>query len=66
MEDLTTRVMPHSLEAEQSVLGSMLLNNNCVPEVIGILQPRDFYQKKNQEIYETIYMMFNFPSSSTR
>ena len=60
MEDLTTRVMPHSLEAEQSVLGSMLLNNNCVPEVIGILQPKDFYQKKNQEIYETIYMMFNF------
>ncbi len=60
MEDLTTRVMPHSLEAEQSVLGSMLLNSSCVPDIIGILQPDDFYQKKNQEIFETIYVMFNF------
>jgi len=60
MEDLTTRVMPHSLEAEQSVLGSMLLNNSCVPEVIEILQPEDFYQEKNREIFETIYVMFNF------
>ena len=60
MEELTARVMPHSLEAEQSVLGSMLIDNRCVPDVIGILQPDDFYQKKNQEIFETIYMMFNF------
>jgi len=60
MEDLTARVMPHSLEAEQSVLGSMLLNNSCVPDIIGILQPEDFYQEKNREIFETIYVMFNF------
>ena len=60
MDDLIARVMPHSLEAEQSVLGSMLIDNRCVADVINILQPADFYQKKNQEIYETIYTMFNF------
>ena len=60
MEDLTARVVPHSLEAEQSVLGSMLIDNSSVPEVINILKPEDFYLKKNQEIFETIYMMFNF------
>ena len=60
MDELTARVMPHSLEAEQSVLGSMLIDNRCVPDVIGILKPADFYLKQNQDIYETIYTMFNF------
>jgi len=60
MEDLTARVMPHSLEAEQSVLGSMLIDNRCVAEVIELLQPEDFYLRQNQEIFETIYVMFNF------
>ena len=60
MDELTAKVVPHSLEAEQSVLGSMLIDNRCVPDVINILKPEDFYLKKNQEIFETIYMMFNF------
>ncbi len=38
-EELLTRQMPHSAEAEQSVLGSMLIDARCVPEVIEALKP---------------------------
>lgn len=60
MDELLSRQMPQSLEAEQSVLGSMLIDARCIPEVIGLLSPDDFYLQQNREIYETIYVMFNF------
>jgi len=59
-EQLSARQMPQSLEAEQSVLGSILIDGRCVPDVIGILRPEDFYLQQNREIYETVYTMFNF------
>ena len=59
-EELLARQLPHSLEAEQSVLGSMLIDSRCVAEVIGLLRPDDFFLQQNKEIYETIYTMFNF------
>ena len=59
-EELLQRQLPHSLEAEQSVLGSMLIDSRCVAEVIGILRPDDFFLQQNRDIYETIYTMFNF------
>ncbi|MCI8618744.1 MAG: replicative DNA helicase [Oscillospiraceae bacterium] len=59
-EELLSRQPPQSLEAEQSVLGAMLIDSRCIADVIGILHPEDFYLKQNQEIYETIYSMFNF------
>ena len=58
MEDIFYRQMPHSLEAEQSVLGSMLIDANCVKDVMEQLRPDDFYLKQNREIFETIYSMF--------
>ena len=59
-EELLLRQMPHSVEAEQSVLGAMLIDARCVPDVIEDLKPEDFYLRANREIYETIYSMFNF------
>ena len=59
-EALLTRQMPHSVEAEQAVLGSMLIDSRCVPEVVEELRGEDFYLRQNREIYETIYSMFNF------
>ena len=59
-ELLLTRQMPHSVEAEQAVLGSMLIEHRCVPQVIEQLRPDDFYVQQNREIYETIYSMFNY------
>ncbi len=62
-EELLQRQMPQSLEAEQSVLGAILIDSRCVADVIGILRPEDFYLKQNREIYEVIYAMFNFSQS---
>lgn len=59
-EELTARQQPQSLEAEQAVLGSILIDSRCVADVIGVLKPEDFYLQQNREIYETIYNMFNF------
>ena len=62
-EELKNRQQPQSLEAEQAVLGSILIDSQCLPDVIGILRPEDFYLKQNREIYETIYTMFNYSLS---
>jgi replicative DNA helicase len=59
-EELMNRQPPQSLEAEQAVLGSILIDSRCVTDVIGIVRPEDFYLQQNREIYETIYAMFNF------
>ena len=59
-EELLTRQPPQSLEAEQAVLGSILIDSRCLADIVGILSPEDFYLKQNREIFETIYTMFNF------
>ena len=59
-EELLRHQPPQSLEAEQAVLGSILIDSRCVADVVGIVTPDDFYLKQNREIFETIYTMFNF------
>ena len=58
MDELLVRQMPHSPEAEQAVLGSMLIDAECIKDVMDQLQPEDFYLRQNREIFETIYSMF--------
>ena len=59
-EELLNRQPPQSLEAEQAVLGSILIDSRCIADVVGIVTPGDFFLKQNREIFETIYTMFNF------
>jgi len=59
-EELNVRQLPQSLEAEQAVLGSILIDSRCLTDVIGILSAEDFHLQQNREIYKTIYTMFNF------
>jgi len=59
-EELLHRQQPQSLEAEQAVLGSILIDSRCITDVVGLVKPGDFYLQQNREIYETIYTMFNF------
>ena len=59
-EELLTRQMPQSLEAEQAMLGSILIDSRCLADVIGLVKPEDFYLQQNREIYEAIYTMFNY------
>ena len=58
MDELLVRQMPHSPDAEQAVLGSMLIDAECVKDVMDQLRPEDFYLRANREIFETIYSMF--------
>ena len=60
MDEILSRQMPHSVEAEQAVLGSMLIDSRCIPTVVGMLTAEDFYVQLNREIYATVYSMFNY------
>ena len=59
-EELLAKQPPQSLEAEQAVLGSILIDSRCIADIVGIVSPEDFYLKQNRQIFETIYTMFNF------
>ena len=59
-EELLNRQPPQSLEAEQALLGSILIDSRCVADVIGLVRPEDFLLPQNQEIFEAVYSMFNF------
>ena len=63
MEELLTKQLPHSVEAEQAVLGSILIDSRCMMDIIGIIRPEDFYLQQNREIYATVYSMFNLAQS---
>ena len=60
MDELLQHQPPQSLEAEQAVLGSILIDSRVVADVVGILSPDDFFLQQNKEIFETVYTMFNF------
>ncbi|MCL2409719.1 MAG: replicative DNA helicase [Oscillospiraceae bacterium] len=60
MDELLSRQTPHSYEAEQAVLGSMLIDSRCVADVLGLLKVDDFYASANRDVYETIVSMFNY------
>lgn len=56
--ELLIRQVPHSIEAEQAVLGSIVIDPACVPTVLGMLSPDDFYIDVHKMIYETVVAMF--------
>ncbi|NMA55588.1 MAG: replicative DNA helicase [Firmicutes bacterium] len=56
---LTDRIPPCNIEAEQSVLGSMLLDAEAVITAVEILRGEDFYQDNHRQIYETMMDLSN-------
>ncbi len=58
MEDIFSRHTPYSIEAEQAVIGSILIDPICVTEVLARIAPEDFYIDVNKAIFETISHMF--------
>lgn len=52
------RVPPYSTEAEQSVLGSILLDNSALPRVLELLSKESFYAERNRLIFDAIVSMF--------
>ncbi|MBP5237113.1 MAG: replicative DNA helicase [Clostridia bacterium] len=53
-----SRKLPYSLEAEQSVLGSILINPECISDLSGIMTSEDFYLAEHREIYSSMQEMF--------
>ncbi len=52
------RLPPHSIEAEQSVLGAMMLSSKAIAEITEILRPEDFYKEAHRKIFETAYSLY--------
>jgi replicative DNA helicase len=50
----TAHVPPHSIEAEMSTLGSMMLDQHAIEKVAEILRPDDFYREAHRILYEVI------------
>lgn len=60
MDELVGRKIPYSASAEQAVIGSMLIDSRCIPDVIEKVKAEDFYLKSNRDVFETIYQMFAY------
>ena len=58
-QELAGRELPYNLEAEQTVLGALLLNPETLPTVITRLKPECFYREQHREIYSIIVRMFS-------
>lgn len=53
------RIPPQNIQAEQSVLGSMLIDKNAIVKAIEICHPDSFYKDAHRAIYETIMQLFD-------
>ena len=52
------RSLPQSIEAEQSVIGSMIIDKNAIAKVLEELEEEDFYRDGHKVIYKSILEMF--------
>lgn len=58
-EALIKRIMPNSLEAEQSVIGSMIMDKDAIVEAGEILLSEDFYHKQYGVLFDSMVELFN-------
>ena len=58
-EALLKRVLPHSIEAEQSVIGSMLMDREAVISASEIITGSDFYQHQYGVMFDSMVELFN-------
>lgn len=56
--ELPDKLPPQSIEAEQSLLGCLMIDKNAIVKVADFLVPKDFYRKPNQEIYQACRELF--------
>ena len=58
-ESVIKRVQPHSIEAEQAVLGAMLMDQEAVVKAAEILNPQDFYARQYGVLFEAMVELNN-------
>ena len=52
------RIPPQNVEAEQSVLGALMLSKDAFASVIGQLQPEDFYVNRHAELFKAVLSLY--------
>jgi replicative DNA helicase len=52
------KIPPHNIEAEQSILSAILIENNTLPEVLEILSDQDFYREAHRKIFKAMVELF--------
>lgn len=57
------RVPPQAVDIEEAVLGSMMIEPDCVADAIEVLSPRSFYKPGHRRIYEAIIALYNEKSA---
>jgi len=57
-EGLITKLPPQNIEAEQSVLGALLIDQEAIIKVLDILSKEDFYKESHQMIFESMFDLF--------
>lgn len=55
---IQAKIPPHSLEAEQSVLGAIMIDKNAIVEVAGFLRPDHFYEEKHSLIFSAMLSLY--------
>ncbi len=56
---ISLRVPPHNLEAEEAVIGSILIDPSVINDVLEVLTHQDFYLKKHQYIFQAIEKLYD-------
>ena len=57
-ENLIKRIQPQSTEAEQTVIGSMILDNECIPNMQNLISGRDFYNRQYGALFDAITELY--------
>lgn len=53
------RVPPQDVQAEKSLLGALMLSDSTLPEVLTIIKPRDFYEKRHEIIFDAMSRLYD-------
>ena len=52
------KLLPHNIEAEESLIGSILIDGECISRIAHVLQPGDFYRERHQFCYDAALALF--------
>ena len=58
LEDLS-QLMPQNIEAEEAILGAILVNPSCMNKVVEHIRPESFYKPAHRYVYEAMLQLYN-------
>jgi len=56
------KLPPHDIDAEEAVVGSLLIDGTAIYKIAGLLQPPDFYSERNSLVYEACLSLYQRPT----